>query len=132
VGGSEFILLVEDEAFVRLPAGEALESAGYRVVLAENAIQALALYRHCFNTLNLILVDVVMPGMSGLELATDLATSFPKLRILLMSGYSDQLTALQSSGCPNQHLLKPFSIPTLLGRVRAVLDMAPREGKGVA
>jgi len=67
--GPETILLVEDEAFVRQAAAEALESAGYRLLIAGSAAEALEAYRRCFRPVDLLLADVVMPGLSGRELA---------------------------------------------------------------
>ena len=121
-GGPETILLVEDEAFVRKATAEALESAGYRLVIARGAAEALDAYRKCSWPVDLLLADIVMPGMSGRELATEFETFHPRARILLMSGYAEQLAgcALLPNGEP--HLAKPFSIPLLLRRVREVLD----------
>jgi len=120
--GPETILLVEDEAFVRAATAEVLESAGYRLVIAGSAAEALAAYRRCSWPVDLLLADIVMPGMSGRELAAALANLHPRTRVLLMSGYAEQLAWWGSSTCGKQFLAKPFSIPTLLRRVREVLD----------
>ena len=119
--GTETILLVEDEAFVRKAAAAALESAGYRLMIAENAADALEAYRRCSWPVDLLLADIVMPGMSGLELAVELESFYPRARVLLMSGYAEQL-ACGPAACGKQYLAKPFSIPMLLTRVREVLD----------
>jgi CheY-like chemotaxis protein len=116
--GPETILLVEDEAFVRKVTAEVLESAGYRLVVAAGAGEALA-YRGRLAPPDLLLADVVMPGMSGRELAVELSRFYPSTRILLMSGFAEQLTDPSYGG---GYLAKPFSIRTLLSRVRAVLD----------
>jgi CheY-like chemotaxis protein len=121
-GGPETILLVEDEAFVRGVTAEVLESAGYRLVIAGSAAEALDLYRRCSEPLDLLLADIVMPGMSGLELAAELESFHPRARVLLMSGYAEQLGWCGSSSSGREHLAKPFSIPMLLRRVRDVLD----------
>jgi PleD family two-component response regulator len=89
--GPETILLVEDEAFVRKVTAEVLESAGYRLVVAAGAGEALA-YRGRLAPPDLLLADVVMPGMSGRELAVELSRFYPSTRILLMSGFAEQLT----------------------------------------
>src|SRR5580700_4654476 len=70
--GPETILLVEDEAFVRAATAEVLESAGYRLVIAGSAAEALEAYRTCSLPVDLLLADIVMPGMNGRELATEL------------------------------------------------------------
>ena len=120
--GLETILLVEDEAFVRKVTAEVLESAGYSVVIAGNAPEALEAYGRRCQSVDLLLADVVMPGMSGRELAAEFKTRCPLGRILLMSGYADQLSLCQSSPDHKAYLGKPFSIGTLLKRVREVLD----------
>jgi CheY-like chemotaxis protein len=117
----ETILLVEDEAFVRKVTAEVLESAGYRLVVAGGAGEALAC-RGLLASPNLLLADVVMPGMSGRELAVELTNFYSSMRVLLMSGYAEQLTDHELPCCGAEYLAKPFSIRTLLSRVRAVLD----------
>ena len=123
------ILLVEDEAFVRTATAEVLKSAGYRLVIAGNAAEALAVYRRCSWPIDLLLCDIVMPGMSGRELAAALEKFYPRARVLLMSGYAEQLAWCGSSASGKQFLAKPFSIPMLLRRVREVLDEPVDSGK---
>jgi CheY-like chemotaxis protein len=118
----ETILLVEDEALVRQATAEVLQSAGYRVVIAESATRAWAAYRERTEPLDLLLADVVMPGMSGHELAHQFLTLFPRVRILLMSGYAEQFALCTLSPNSKSYLAKPFSISTLLKKVREVLD----------
>lgn len=119
--GPETILLVEDEAFVRKVIAEVLESAGYRLVIAGSAGEALA-YRGRLAPPDLLLADVIMPGMSGRELAVELTSFYPSPRVLLMSGYAEQLSnhPLPLQGW--EYLAKPFSIRSLLSKVREVLD----------
>ena len=117
----ETILLVEDEAFVRKVTAEVLESAGYRLVIAGDAREALA-YRERLAPPDLLLADVIMPGMSGHELAVELTSFYPSTRVLLMSGYIEQLATHELPSCGREYLAKPFSIRTLLSRVREVLD----------
>ena len=123
--GPETILLVEDEAFVRQAAAEALESAGYRLLSAGSAAEALEAYRKCFRPVDLLLADVVMPGMSGRELAAQFEGLSPGTRILLMTGFAEQLAAGQPSPHAKKWLAKPFSIHTLLRAVREALDTNP-------
>jgi two-component system, cell cycle sensor histidine kinase and response regulator CckA len=124
-GGKETILLVEDEALVRKATGEVLQSAGYKVVIAESAAQALEAYRESLVPVDLLLADVVMPGISGHELAQKFFLLYPQVRIVLMSGYMEQLALCQLSPYRTEYLAKPFSIATLLQRVREVLDRNP-------
>lgn len=119
--GPETILLVEDEAFVRKVIAEVLESAGYTLVIAGSAEEALA-HRGCLAPLDLLLADMIMPGMSGRELAAELTSFCPSTRVLLMSGYAEQLARCESSPCGDEYMTKPFSIRVLLRRVREVLD----------
>ena len=126
-GGKETILLVEDEPFVRQATGEALQSAGYRVVIAGNSTQALEVHRTCSEPVDLLLADVVMPGMSGHDLAREFTALCPQVRILLMSGYVEQLASRELSLYREEYMAKPFSILALLKRVREVLDRNPHD-----
>jgi CheY-like chemotaxis protein len=128
----ETILLVEDEAFVRKATGEALEAGGYRVLTAENAIQAFEVRGKYSDPIDLLLADIVMPGMSGHELARQVAALCPQTRILLMSGYTEQLASREISFHGEEYLAKPFSIPTLLKRIRRVLDRNPLDFRASA
>lgn len=121
--GNETILLVEDEDAVREFAGEVLEVCGYTVIKAHNGVEALDLSTQYAGPLHLLLTDIVMPQMSGWELAERFARHHPTTKILYMSGYTDsaQLSAQIKSG--NIHLLvKPFTPVTLARKVRALLD----------
>ncbi|MFZ0814498.1 MAG: response regulator [Candidatus Sulfotelmatobacter sp.] len=122
---NETILLAEDEAFVRNATSEALESAGYRVLVAGSAAQALEAHRNCGERVDLLLSDLVMPGISGHELANELLLLCPNVRVLLMSGYGEQLAQCQAAFNGRKYLAKPFSIPVLLRKVREVLDTDP-------
>lgn len=119
----ETILLVEDEVFVRKAAAEVLESAGYRLLIAGNSAEALEVCRESAETVDLLLADVVMPGMSGHELAAKFERLYPRPRVLLMSGYAERLPRRGSSVSGNEYLAKPFSTQTLLRKVREMLDV---------
>jgi CheY-like chemotaxis protein len=127
LGGSQTILLVEDEAFVREATAEALQSVGYTVLIARSATEALEAHRRSSQPVDLLLADVVMPGMSGYELAAEFLALCPSAPVLLMSGYVDELGFCSSSpdsktyiDC-KKYLGKPFSIASLLGKVREAL-----------
>jgi CheY-like chemotaxis protein len=124
-GGPETILLVEDEGFVRKVTAEVLASAGYRVVIADSSADALVAYRRLSVPVDLLLADIVMPGMSGRDLAAEFESLCPRARVLLMSGYAGQLASCLLSPCGKTYLAKPFSARTLLIKVREVLDTNP-------
>ena len=115
------ILLVEDEAFVRRVTAEVLKSAGYSTVIAASATEALEACREPCGQIDLLLTDVVMPGMSGRELATHFEKCCPNAQVLMMSGYAEQLSSCEFSTSQRKCLAKPFSAGTLLQRVRETL-----------
>jgi CheY-like chemotaxis protein len=119
---SETILLVEDEAFVQKVTAEVLESAGYRLIVAGSAREALDACREYSEPVDLLLADVVMPGMNGRELASQFELLCPRAQVLLMTGYAEQLAFSDLAPNHKKYLAKPFSIPILLSRVREALD----------
>jgi two-component system cell cycle sensor histidine kinase/response regulator CckA len=120
--GWETILLVEDEEALRAIAREILEEHGYRVIEAAGANEALeAAHRHP-EPIELVITDVVMPGMNGRMLAEALVAARPELRVLYMSGYTDDVIAHRGVLEPGALFLeKPFTVQALLSRVRAAL-----------
>jgi two-component system cell cycle sensor histidine kinase/response regulator CckA len=134
-GGAETILLVEDEEFVRKVTGEVLESAGYRLVSARCAAEAAEALEAQFaapEPIDLLLADLVLPGKSGHQLAYEFAGLCPHARILLMSGYAEQLALGGLSAHGREYLAKPFSSRTLLRRVRKALDKYPVDSRAPA
>jgi two-component system, cell cycle sensor histidine kinase and response regulator CckA len=131
-GGSETVLLVEDEDGVRSLARQALESRGYRVLEAADGEAALRICREHSEGIDLLLSDVVMPGMSGRELRQHVTTMFPQTRVIFTSGYTDD-AVVRHGVCQSESdfLQKPFTIPKLLRKVREVLDRVPAEGAGL-
>ena len=121
--GSETILLVEDDPQVRELAHRVLQEQGYTVLEASNGEEALELLTSHTGPIDLLLTDVVMPGMSGKALADQLLRTQPDLRAIFMSGYTDEAIAHHGVLDPDVAFLqKPFS-PTILARkVRDVLD----------
>jgi signal transduction histidine kinase len=122
--GSETILLVEDAALVRTLARQVLETAGYRVLEAASAEAALRLCEHINGTrIDLLLTDVVMPGMSGDDMSKILLTKHPNMPVLYMSGYTDEAIVQHGVLEPGLNFLqKPFSPGALALKVREVLD----------
>ncbi len=122
--GSETILLVEDEAPVRSVTRQLLERNGYTVLEAADGPAALALVNGATGEphVDLLLTDVIMPGMSGRELANQLKARRPDLRVLFMSGYTDDAVVRHGMLEPGlAYLEKPFRPPALLRKVRDVL-----------
>lgn len=123
VRGSETILLVEDSEPLRKLARTFLESSGFRVFSAENGEDALEVTKRFGGTFDLLLTDVIMPGMNGRVLAEHLLPRQPGIKVLYMSGYSDSFIAGHGVLDPGTHLLhKPFTEDVFLRKVREVLD----------
>jgi len=119
--GDEAILLVEDEDAVRTIASLALESRGYRVLSAVSGQQALRLVREQRFAPDLLVTDVVMPGQSGPQLAAALAGDFPQVKVLFLSGYTDDAVIRRGIAQP-AFLAKPYTARALAHKVREILD----------
>jgi len=121
-GGSETILLVEDEDSVRQLVRETLESRGYRVLEAGNGNAALALAASHSDTIHLVITDVVMPGLSGHQLAQQLLAARPAAKVLYLSGYAQDAFATPGAAEAQRIFLqKPFTLQSLARKVREVL-----------
>ena len=132
--GTETILLVEDEPSVRMLVRDELRKLGYRVLEAKNGIEACLLATQQAGSFQLLLTDVVMPGMAGRELAQHLSVIKPDLRTLFISGYMDDvgIMAGQEEGT-SSFLQKPFTPEVLARAVRNLLDAnAPSDKAGVS
>jgi nitrogen-specific signal transduction histidine kinase/CheY-like chemotaxis protein len=122
-GGSETILLVEDDKALRRLAGRALQAAGYKVLAAANGREALLLLERYAGPVHLVFTDVVMPGMSGWDLADRLRETRPDLRVLFSSGYSDEMIRdPRVLDDPANFLGKPYTVAALTAKVREVLS----------
>lgn len=123
MGGSETILVVEDEERVRKLAVRVLKQQGYSVMEAADGPSCLDSLEGYEGPLDLLLTDVVMPGMNGRELFRELRKSFPDARALYMSGYTEDIIShkgVLDEGIP--FIQKPFTVHTLTTRIRAVLE----------
>jgi DNA-binding NtrC family response regulator len=123
VGGQETVLVVEDEAGVRSLVVQGLRQLGYVVLEAGDAAEALALCAASDAPLDLLLTDVIMPGMSGPELVAELAKARPGLRVLYMSGHTHETMnryGIWQSGIPL--VQKPFEMEHLARQVRRAID----------
>jgi PAS domain S-box-containing protein len=125
--GSETILLVEDDHEVRQFAATVLKSRGYRVLEAADAANALQIAHRHEGPIDLLVTDVVMPGMNGPKLASELTRLRPGLRVLYISGYAENAVAhhgVLDAGI--EYLAKPFSPTELAHKVREVIENMPR------
>jgi two-component system, cell cycle sensor histidine kinase and response regulator CckA len=122
-GGTETILLVEDEAAVRKIVKRTLESRGYHVIEAVNGKEAVTLSETYKGKIDLLITDVIMPEMGGRQLAEILRSRSADFRVLFMSGYTDDAVVRHGIIHETESFLqKPFSSSALIGKVRAILD----------
>lgn len=116
------ILLVEDQDNVRGLCVEVLSQAGYQVTEARNGPEALAVMQDPKRTFDLLLTDVVMPGMTGTQLVQELRTTLPDLKVLFISGYSSYAANVDEDKTDETaFLIKPFSPTALLEKVSELL-----------
>jgi two-component system, cell cycle sensor histidine kinase and response regulator CckA len=121
--GTETILVVEDEEAVRNLAGRILSEVGYTVLAAANGHEALLICERHQEAISLVLTDIIMPQMGGKQLAEHLARLYPNLRVLFMSGYTDDAIVKHGVLDEGTHFIgKPFSPADLTRMVRRVLD----------
>jgi PAS domain S-box-containing protein len=122
-GGNETVLLVEDESQVRRLVFEVLQARGYQVLSAKDGLEAVRLEENYTGRIDLLITDVVMPGMSGRELAQRVTAARPDTKVLFVSGYTDDAVLRHGVTTPGMAFLqKPFALEDLLQRVRALLD----------
>jgi CheY-like chemotaxis protein len=123
LSGIETILLVEDAEPLREVARQFLQHGGYKVLVAEDSMGALAVSRKHGGPIDLLLTDVVMPGLSGPQLAQKMCLTHPGMQVLFMSGYTDE--ALGQHGVLEEGIAlleKPFTRGSLLRKLREILD----------
>ncbi len=121
--GTETILVVEDDANVRQIVAKILSKHGYKIVKATHGMEAMRIAEQSKETFHLIITDMVMPQMDGMELAQRLALSHPRMKVLYMSGYTNLKFNPHEIEKIGQHFIhKPFSTEDLLHKVRKVLD----------
>lgn len=120
--GSETVLLVEDENAVRHPPSEFLKRCGYTVIEAKDELQAVEATSRHKGPVDLIVTDVVMPGMSGGQLAELLAEKYPEMKVLFVSGYSQNVVLGHNIlNVQTNFLQKPFRLKSLAAKIREVL-----------
>ena len=121
--GTETVMVVEDEEKVRSLAVKVLKRQGYSVLEAEDSGSCLETLRAHQGPLDLLLTDLVMPGLNGRELHEEVKSLFPKVKVLYMSGYTEEIVThrgVLEEGIP--FIQKPFSVHSLTTRVREVLE----------
>jgi PAS domain S-box-containing protein len=123
--GSETVLLVEDQAAVRQLTEDMLRSQGYDVLAAASGSEGIARSKEHPGTIQLLITDVILPQMNGRALAEALRRERPEIKVLYMSGYSDEIVERQG-GLEHgvAYLAKPYSVETLTAKVREVLGSA--------
>ncbi len=128
----ETILVVEDESILRTMLREVLQYAGYRVLEAANGESALAAVG-AGKMPDLVLTDLVMPKMNGSQLAQHLLRLYPDLKIIFMSGYTnDEEVVKDIVAAKVEFLQKPFAPSLLLQKLREILPTAPQEKAGAS
>lgn len=127
--GSETVLLIEDEEPVRRVTGMLLESLGYRVLPVSDGSEAVRLFREQHQSIDVALLDVIMPGMNGAQVLLELQRIRPDIKSIFMSGHTaDVITGKGLLKEPVQLILKPVSLQELAARMRQTLDC---DGQGV-
>ena len=121
--GTETLLLVEDSDVVRRLLLEVLRRNGYSILEARNGAEALEIGKEFSGPIDLLITDMVMPQMSGRELAAHLAPMRPRMRVLLMSGYTEEAIVRQGVLAPGTAFLeKPFTPDAVGKKIRELLD----------
>jgi DNA-binding NtrC family response regulator len=117
------VLIVDDEAAIRLLLCHALERSGFTAIEAANADEAIHLVHEHAQSIEAVVSDVVMPGMSGPELARNLKAALPGIKVILMSGYTDQPPSMEPGW---EFLQKPFSPATLCDKLQRLCGITRR------
>lgn len=121
---STTILLVEDDDLLLDLMTEVLEAEGFRVLAAADPIEALRQAQQCTEPIGLLIADVVMPGMTGMDLAKRVRASRPRIRALLISGYPRDFISRKGVPDPEDEFLwKPFTIDALVSTSRRILEI---------
>jgi CheY-like chemotaxis protein len=121
---SPVVLVVDDNEYVRRFVGSTLRTAGYDVIEAGNGLEAMAVSaRPSVESISLAIIDIVMPGIGGLDLANQLSMDRPRTKILYISGYTNSVAVDSiTRERPQSVLQKPFTAEELLKRVRALVS----------
>lgn len=126
-GPKRVVLVVEDEPFVREATSRILQSAGFEVLAAADATEAIELFEQSTRQLDLLISDLVLPGRSGRQLGEDIHRRSPGVPILLTSGYLEIDCSTDSPAAHTYFLQKPYSKSDLLIKIKAILDAVPQQ-----
>jgi DNA-binding NtrC family response regulator len=119
------ILLVEDEPFVREATCSILENAGFEVLPAEDAREAMKIYEECTRRIDLVMTDMVLPGGTGQQLGQDLRQRSPEVVVLVTSGYGNPEYEAEAPESRTYFLAKPYSRRTLVEKIEKILGAVP-------
>jgi DNA-binding NtrC family response regulator len=116
------VLLVDDEAGIRALVGKILRREGFLVLEAGSALEALTIASTHAVRIDLLLTDVILPGQTGFDLAEQMLVALPELKVIYISGYTDDERVRRGARPPDSRFLqKPFTLDVLVGLVRAAL-----------
>jgi two-component system cell cycle sensor histidine kinase/response regulator CckA len=119
------ILLVEDEPFVREATCGILKSAGFEVLPAQDALDAMKVYGECAGEIDLVMTDMVLPGRTGQQLGQDLREHSPDVVVLVTSGYFNPEYETEAPESRTYFLAKPYSKRTLVEKIEKILGAKP-------
>ncbi len=119
--GRRRILLVEDEPFVREATCSILRNAGFEVLPAEDAREAMKVYEECGRSVDLVMTDMVLPGRTGQQLGQDLRKRSPQVAVLVTSGYGEAQYETEMPEACTYFLAKPYSRRTLVEKIETIL-----------
>ena len=119
--GQRRILLVEDEPFVREATCSILQNAGFEVLAAEDAREAMKVYEECGRKIDLVMTDMVLPGRTGQQLGQDVRQRSPEIAVLVTSGYGEAAYETESQEARTYFLAKPYSRRALVEKIETIL-----------
>jgi two-component system cell cycle sensor histidine kinase/response regulator CckA len=119
--GRRRILLVEDEPFVREATCSILRNAGFEVLPAEDAREAMKVYEECGRSVDLVMTDMVLPGRTGQQLGQDVRKRSPEVAVLVTSGYGEAAYETESQEARTYFLAKPYSRRALVEKIETIL-----------
>jgi CheY-like chemotaxis protein len=126
VRGTETILVAEDDEAVRSLVSSVLTAQGYRVILAQDGVEAVARYRECAGRVDLLLLDLIMPNLSGKAAFEEIRREWPGARALFASGYTADIVRSRGELDESAELvMKPIAPVDLLRKIRGILDRSP-------
>jgi DNA-binding NtrC family response regulator len=120
--GRRRILLVEDEPFVREATCSILQNAGFEVLPAEDARQAMKVYEECGQSVDLVMTDMVLPGRTGQQLGQDVRKRSPEVAVLVTSGYGEAEYETEVPEAGTYFLAKPYSRRALVEKIETILE----------